>query len=143
MIRELIFLIASSPQYSHAPGGCLESRSSSTVTRSSNVAICLPYSTLCFITAQRRFTNPKLIWGVVMGSNAIEGFAFALAEQGLTRFPPNVEQISVEHQELRTWLVTRRNDVTLRFPLTEKDCRHLAALLIGPPTKSSVAGDHE
>lgn len=54
---------------------------------------------------------------------------FNHAEGGLARFPPNVEQITVEHESLRTWLVTRRNDVTLRFPLRPADCRHLADLL--------------
>ena len=54
---------------------------------------------------------------------------FSHAESGMTRFPPNVEQISVEREATRTWLVARRNDVVLRFPLTEEDCRHLARLL--------------
>jgi hypothetical protein len=73
-----------------------------------------------------------------------DAFAFSHADNGMTRFPPNVEQISVEHESLRTWLTVRRNDVKLRFPLTEADCRHLAGLLIGShPTESSVAGDHE
>jgi hypothetical protein len=73
-----------------------------------------------------------------------DGFSFSHAEKGMTRFPPNVEQISVEHESLRTWLIVRRNDVKLKFPLSESDCRHLAALLIGShPTGSSVAGDHE
>jgi hypothetical protein len=60
---------------------------------------------------------------------AESSFEFSHAEQGMTRFPPNVEQITVERQSLRTWLITRRNDVELRFPLTEKDCDHLAKLL--------------
>lgn len=47
----------------------------------------------------------------------------------MTRFPPNVEQITVERDPSVTWLVTRRNDVVLRFPLTDEDCCHLAALL--------------
>jgi hypothetical protein len=58
-------------------------------------------------------------------------FDFSYAEKGLTRFPPNIEQISVEREATRTWLIARRNDVVLRFPLTDKDCRHLADLLIG------------
>jgi hypothetical protein len=62
-------------------------------------------------------------------------FKFLLAEKGLTRFPPNVEQISVEHESYRSWLVTRRNDVVLRFPLTEAACKHLAMLLTQLPTK--------
>jgi hypothetical protein len=57
-------------------------------------------------------------------------FDFSHAEKGLTRFPPNIEQISVERETTRTWLVARRNDIVLRFPLREEDCRHLAALLI-------------
>jgi hypothetical protein len=54
---------------------------------------------------------------------------FSHAESGLTRFPLNVEQISVEREATRTWLVARRNDVVLRFPLREEDCQHLADLL--------------
>ena len=73
-----------------------------------------------------------------------DAFAFYHADKGMTRFPPNVEQISVEHEHLRTWLIVRRNDVKLRFPLCEADCRHLATLLIGPhPKGSSIAGDRE
>jgi len=60
--------------------------------------------------------------GVVMAE-------FSHAESGMTRFPPNVEQITVEHESTRTWLVTRRNDLELRFPLNEADCRYLADLL--------------
>jgi hypothetical protein len=56
-------------------------------------------------------------------------FEFCHAEQGMTRFPPNVEQITVKHESFRTWLIARRNDVTLRFPLTESDCEHLIKLL--------------
>ena len=58
--------------------------------------------------------------------------SFVLAEGGLTRFPPNVEQISVEREAARTWLVTRRNDVVMRFPLDDRDRLHLAALLTAP-----------
>ncbi len=54
---------------------------------------------------------------------------FTHAEGGLTRFPPNVEQISIEREATRTWLVARRNDVVLRFPLRDEDCRYLAGLL--------------
>src|ERR1700730_14216768 len=50
-----------------------------------------------------------------------DAFAFSHADKGMTRFPPNVEQISVEHESLRTWLIVRRNDVKLRFPLCEAD----------------------
>jgi hypothetical protein len=55
---------------------------------------------------------------------------FSHGEEGMTRFPPNVEQIRVEHESVCTWLVARRNDVTLRFPLTDDDCQHLAKLLV-------------
>ena len=58
-------------------------------------------------------------------------FFFSHAEKGLTRFPPNVEQITIERESTCTWLVTRRNDVVLRFPLSGEDCRYLAALLSG------------
>jgi hypothetical protein len=57
-------------------------------------------------------------------------FQFSHAEKGMTRFPPNIEQITIEREPLRTWLITRRNDVTLRFPLTEADCQYLAKLLV-------------
>jgi hypothetical protein len=59
-------------------------------------------------------------------------FAFAHATRGLSRFPPNVELISVERETLVTWLVVRRNDVVPRFPLRDEDCRHLAGCLLGP-----------
>lgn len=54
---------------------------------------------------------------------------FTHAEQGLTRFPPNVEQIAIRRESAVTWLVARRNDVELRFPLKHEDCKHLADLL--------------
>lgn len=56
---------------------------------------------------------------------------FTYAEAGMTRFPPNVEQVSVEKSGTTTWLEVRRNEVRLRFPLKETDCRHLASLLLG------------
>ncbi len=60
---------------------------------------------------------------------AISNELFAHAENGMTRFPPNVEQILVERESLRTWLIVRRNDMKLKFPLTDDDCEYLAALL--------------
>jgi hypothetical protein len=66
-------------------------------------------------------------------------FDFRHADSALTRFPPNVEQISVEWETLFTWLVVRRNDVTLRFPLRETDCQHLAALLLHQTPVSPAA----
>jgi hypothetical protein len=56
-------------------------------------------------------------------------FVSSHATEGLTRFPPNVEQLTVERESTCIWLVARRNDVVLRFPLSEDDGRHLAALL--------------
>jgi hypothetical protein len=50
----------------------------------------------------------------------------------MTRFPPNVEQITVERAPGLTWLKTRRNDVELRFPLTDADRDHLVQLLTHP-----------
>ena len=66
-------------------------------------------------------------------------FDFHHAVAGMTRFPPNVEQISVEREHTRMWLVTRRNDVVLRFPLTDADCEYLVRLLRGQ--NSSPTGD--
>lgn len=65
-----------------------------------------------------------------MPSNEIPRFHHA--EIGMTRFPPNVEQITVERDlSGYIWLVARRNDVELRFPLRAEDARHLASLLRG------------
>jgi hypothetical protein len=47
----------------------------------------------------------------------------------MTRFPPNIEQIRVEAQGATVWMITRRNDVELRFPLSRDDALHLAKLL--------------
>jgi hypothetical protein len=47
----------------------------------------------------------------------------------MTRFPPNVEQLSVDKQGNTVWLKARRNDVELRFPLSRDDAMHLAKLL--------------
>ena len=64
---------------------------------------------------------------------------FALADNGLTRFPPNVEQISVEHEEFCSWVIARRNGTVLKFPLSRTACSHLAQLLTSNP-KSSCSG---
>jgi hypothetical protein len=57
----------------------------------------------------------------------------------MTRFPPNIEQLSVKHDPTVTWLVARRNEIELKFPLNEEDRRHLARLLLGnlllPPSE--------
>jgi len=56
--------------------------------------------------------------------------SFKHADTGMTRFPPNVEQISVRRESNRVWwLVARRNDVELRFPLEQADRDHLVKLL--------------
>ncbi len=55
---------------------------------------------------------------------------FSHAKSGMTRFPPNVEQVTVNHESTRTWLKVRRNDVELQFPMNDGDCQHLASLLI-------------
>lgn len=63
------------------------------------------------------------------GVTMVDQLGFSHAERGMTRFPPNVEQIAVERESLCTWLVVRRNETTMKFPLTDADCDHLAALL--------------
>ena len=54
---------------------------------------------------------------------------FGHADAGMTRFPPNVEQIRVEPAGQWLWLIVRRNDVELKMPLHPDDCAHLARLL--------------
>jgi hypothetical protein len=60
-------------------------------------------------------------------------FDFQHAEKGLSRFPPNVEKITIERGPTCAWLVVRRNDVELRFPLSWAHCQHLAGLLTVTP----------
>jgi hypothetical protein len=59
---------------------------------------------------------------------------FQHAAAGMTRFPPNVESLRIEPGQGVLWLIARRNDVELRFPLAEDDRRHLARLLLGDLT---------
>jgi hypothetical protein len=66
------------------------------------------------------------------GDRMADGFDFSHVEKGLTRFPPNVEQIRIERESTCTWLIARRNEVELRFPLGPGDCEHLAELLRRP-----------
>ena len=61
---------------------------------------------------------------------AIAPVPFQHADSGMTRFPPNVEQLTVESQGSVIWLKARRNDVELCFPLTRDDAMHLARLLV-------------
>jgi hypothetical protein len=49
----------------------------------------------------------------------------------MTRFPPNIEQLRVQHEPTVTWLIARRNDIELKFPLKEDDRRYLARLILG------------
>jgi hypothetical protein len=56
---------------------------------------------------------------------------FYHADSGMTRFPPNVEQLSIVRESTVVWLVARRNDLELRFPLDDGDRQHLARLLLG------------
>jgi hypothetical protein len=65
------------------------------------------------------------------GDRMADGFDFSHVEKGLTRFPPNVEQIRIERESTCIWLIARRNDVELRFSLAPIDCEHLAELLRG------------
>lgn len=58
-----------------------------------------------------------------------EAAGFYPAETGMTRFPPNVEQITVEISGPLAWLIARRNETVLRFPIEPKDCDHLISLL--------------
>jgi hypothetical protein len=66
---------------------------------------------------------------------------FSHTENGMTRFPPNIEQLKVKRESSLTWLIVRRNDLELKFPMNDDDCRHLAALLIaGADSFSANAG---
>ena len=65
-----------------------------------------------------------------MSSDSTAIAKFSHAENALTRFPPNVEQIRVQHDSTVTWLIVRRNEVELRFPLRREDSKHLAELLL-------------
>ena len=101
----------------------------------------VPNAKARLIHAQARVAIPSPTEGV-MGSIDHDAVEFSLAENGLTRFPPNVEQISVEHESICSWLVTRRNDVVLRFPLSDVARRHLADLLLKNPTASDLGSSH-
>jgi hypothetical protein len=72
-----------------------------------------------------------------------DSLEFSLSESGLTRFPPNVEQISVEHEDYYSWLVVRRNETVLRFPLDISARRHLARLLTNIPNSSDFRAPHD
>jgi hypothetical protein len=66
---------------------------------------------------------------------------FSYGEIGMTRFPPNVEQLEVRRESAVTWLIVRRNDLELKFPMNDDDCRHLAGLLVmGNDSVSANAG---
>ncbi len=62
--------------------------------------------------------------------SAAIGFSpFQHAESGMSRFPPNVEQITVERDALRVWINVRRNETIIRLPLDSEDVAHLVRLL--------------
>jgi hypothetical protein len=54
---------------------------------------------------------------------------FNHGEIGLTRFPPNVEQVTIRREFSAIWLVVRRNDAS--------DCRYLADLLMSGVSATS------
>jgi hypothetical protein len=68
---------------------------------------------------------------------------FIHGENGLTRFPPNVEQIRVVHEANCSWLIARRNDVELKFPLSHEDCQKLASLLKNESSYDTFEGNIE
>jgi hypothetical protein len=106
------------------------------VTRASKVAMRLAYvityTVACLAEASILVTKLVPTGAVMRNADPEE---FCLAEKGMTRFPPNVEQISIEHAATVTWLIARRNEVVLRFPLREVDRKHLAQLLLGETLK--------
>jgi hypothetical protein len=59
---------------------------------------------------------------------------FSHADFGMTRFPPNVEQITVRREGGVAVLGARRNELKLEFPLQRSDCEHLAQLLLKEAT---------
>jgi hypothetical protein len=61
--------------------------------------------------------------------------AFHHAAQGMTRFPPNVERVTVDVAGSIAWLNVSRNEINLAFPLQAADCRHLATLLLAAAAK--------
>jgi hypothetical protein len=63
-------------------------------------------------------------------------YCFEHAEIGLTRFPPNVEQITVRRESGVIWLIARRNETELKFPLMADDCQHLSPTFLRSPLSS-------
>lgn len=47
----------------------------------------------------------------------------------MTRFPPNVESISVRVESSRAWLIVSRNDTSLTFAMGAADALELAKRL--------------
>jgi len=54
---------------------------------------------------------------------------FSHGETGMTRFPPNVESISVRVESSRAWLIVSRNDTSLTFAMGAADALELAKRL--------------
>ena len=115
--------IASSPQYGQASGGWVFSLSSSAATRFSKSSKRVR---ICCARRHSAATQERIVDQPGNGTT----FRFSQSEKGITRWPPNIEQIRIERDSLRVWLIARRNDVELRFPLEQNDCEHLAALLL-------------
>ncbi|MDR3438975.1 hypothetical protein [Telmatospirillum sp.] len=65
---------------------------------------------------------------IIPGEN-VDPWKFQHAEGGMTRFPPNVQQITVEVSGPFIWLIARENGTIIRFPLSSADCDHLINLL--------------
>jgi hypothetical protein len=74
------------------------------------------YVTACLMEGHA-FQRPLASIGVVMAEQ--DAFVLSYAGKGMTGFPSNVEQITVEHASLCRWPVVRRNDTTLKFPINE------------------------
>lgn len=65
--------------------------------------------------------------------------SFHHAERGMTRFPANIEQITIQHASTCSWLIVRRNETELRFPLQRQDREYLARLLVRSDESETIA----
>ncbi len=65
-------------------------------------------------------------------SSPIKYSNFTHAELAITRFPPNIEQVSVKHcEDGIAYLTARQNNIKLEFRLNREDRKHLMHLLSG------------
>lgn len=79
-----------------------------------------------------------------MASRELPGFQHGTT--GMTRFPPNIEQLTVGGSGKWIWLTARRNETELRFLLTPDDVRHLCDLLqaaAGDPAAGDPGAGHD